>query len=140
MSDMISLIEAIDSVIKDNDLPNGVKVANNLSAKSEFPDAIAGLEQRDANHDQAVFKASDYDLKEFGSDLKSSEVLVRVSTPLSNNKDNLNRSIAKIDFNKVTISFVDNDKYENEDKIVWSRGIKLKFLTIDPEHLNYFKR
>ena len=63
-----------------------------------------------------------------------------MSTPLSNNTDKWNRTIAKIDFNKATIAFIDDEKYENENKIVWERGIKLKFLTIDPEFLDYFKQ
>lgn len=133
---MNELIESINQVT--HNLPDRVFLANNLAAKLDFHDAIAGLHQRDANHDQAVFKPEEYDFEEFGGSLGQHETLVRVSTPMSNNTDKWNRTIAKIDFNKVTIAFIDQEKYENEDKIVWNRGIKLKFLTIDPDHLGYF--
>lgn len=138
---LISLMEEVKSVANPPmNLPDRVHVANRLAAKHDFHDAIAGIQQRDAKQDQAVFKAEDYDFEEFGGGLRSDETLVRVSTPMSNNTDKFNRTIAKINFNKATIAFVDDEQYENDNRIVWGRGIKLKFLTIDPDHPDYFKK
>lgn len=140
----ISLLEAVNQVAGDLlpkhiPLPSTVIISDRLYKGDYGDQVIAGMQQRDADHDQLIFKADDYDFEEFGGSLGSNDVLVRVQTPMSSPDNTLNRTIAKINLKRASIAFVDNDKYENENIISWEKPRNMRFLTIDRDDLDYFK-
>lgn len=119
------------------DLPNNVHITDNLW-NSGLHDAVAAFRQKSAKGEQVIFKADTFDYSEFGKGLKPNEVLVRVSTPLTKNGSSEHRNIAKVNVKTGKFSVIDYALYAEEEVIKWTRPLKLEFLSIATNSINYF--
>jgi hypothetical protein len=119
------------------ELANNVTISQGCRFNDGFIDSIATIEQKLANNYQFVLAADSYDVAEFGANLKATERLVRVTTPMADPTHQNYRSIAKLDLARGTIAWADSDKYEL-GVIAWSRALKCKFINVDSTSLGFF--
>ena len=104
--------------------PNGWKHQDCIGwlATSKNPAAGFYLHAPDAN-----------DIHWFGEENESLDDVFRYTT------DKGNTGLIKLDAKKGKVSFFDNKKYENTDKIYWMSPDKYQLLLVDPEGLKLLK-
>jgi|TARA_R110000850_G_scaffold227119_2_gene352266 hypothetical protein len=136
---MQSFTNYISESVAINDMPKTVLVGSRGQAQQygHFRDAIATIGQKLTNKDQSIFLADSFDHKEFGKLLKNGDTLCRISTPLSSDSHENNRTVCIINIKKANIRFVDNEKYE-QGIMALERANKFRFLNINEDSLKDF--
>jgi hypothetical protein len=138
---MKSFSEYMTESVDVKNLPKTVHIAQyngQAGNYTGFTGAVASIHQKLAKSDQAIFQVDSYDRKEFGKVLKSGDILCRMSSPMSSNTNEENRTICIINIKNANVKFINQDKY-NDGIIAVDRALKFKFLTIDPKVMQYFE-